>query len=255
MQQARFVQQFEGAARMALGKHLSEFVANALAADLVNFGHKALNGREGRRIDRVFEARGKADGAQHTQLIFAKAPFGIADGTNQLALEIFAAADEVEHAVVVERVHEQAVDGEIAALYVFARIGAVGNLVRMAAIGVDAIIAEGRNFDCLVLGGFTGSFVRMRFCGVREIGASEMVDGNQHNSELCADGIGFGEDAHYLLRDGIGCDIVIGGFAAEQQVADASAHQVCLVSVRTRRVRTDLDGGLLDHKLMVMGKR
>ena len=177
VQQARFVQQFECAARVAFSEHLGEFVANAFVADLVNFRSKAPNSRECRRINRVFEASGKADGAQHTQLIFAKAPFRIANGTDQLAFEILAPADEVEYAVVVERIHEQTVDGEIAPLHVFARIGAVGNLVGMAAIGVDAVIAERCNLDCFVLGGFSGSFVRMRFCGVREISASEMVDG------------------------------------------------------------------------------
>ena len=88
----------------------------------------------------------------------------------------------------------------------------------------------------------------MRFCFVREIGAGEVVNGNQHDSKLGADGVGFGEDAHDLLRDGIGCDIVIGGFAAEQQVAYAPANQVCLVSMRTESA-DDRDGGLLDHKL------
>ncbi len=92
----------------------------------------------------------------------------------------------------------------------------------------------------------------MRFYSMCEIGASEMINGNEHDSKLRTDSIGFGEDAHDLLRDGIGCDIVIGGFAAEQQVAHAPANQVSLVSVSTEST-DDRDGGLLDHNLMVIG--
>ena len=108
---------------MSFGEHLGQFVADALAADLLNSWRQPLDGGEGFRLDGVVEARGKAYRPQHAQLVFGEAAFRIADGANHAGLQVIASADEIEHPVAVERVHQQSVDGEVAALYVFLRIG------------------------------------------------------------------------------------------------------------------------------------
>ena len=54
---------------------------------------------------------------------------------------------------------------------------------------------------------------------------------HQHHSKLRAHRVGFGKDPHDLVGRGVGGDVVIGGLAAEQQIAHASANEVCLVAV------------------------
>ena len=49
--------------------------------------------------------------------------------------------------VSVHRIEQHAVDGEVAALHIFARIAAEAHLIRMAAVGVADIAAKGRDLD------------------------------------------------------------------------------------------------------------
>ena len=84
-------------------------------------------------FDREIEARGEADGAEHAEFVFGEAQRGIADGADDFGVEIAASADEVED-LVGERIEQQAVDGEVAALDIFLWSFAEADLVRMAAI-------------------------------------------------------------------------------------------------------------------------
>src|SRR5581483_3296792 len=70
--QAGFVEQEEGPPGMAFGKHFGQLVADTLARNLVNLRRKLLDCGECCGIDLVFEAGGKADGAQHAQLVLGK---------------------------------------------------------------------------------------------------------------------------------------------------------------------------------------
>ena len=54
---------------------------------------------------------------------------------------------------------------------------------------------------------------------------------DQHDSELLAYGEGLREDLHDLARSCVGGYVVVGGLAAEQKIADASAGEVGLVAV------------------------
>jgi hypothetical protein len=78
----------------------------------------------------------------------------------------------------------------------------------MASIAVDAVVAEGGDFQAVA-----GSKL-------------PVAGGYEHDAELRADGIRLGEDRHDLVRSRIGRYVVVSGFASEQQVADASAHEV-----------------------------
>ena len=96
-EQAGFVEQLEGAAGVALGEHLGQLVANALAADGVNARRERADGGESGGFDLEPEARGKAHGAQQAQLVFFEALLGVADGADDAGIEIGEAADVVEY--------------------------------------------------------------------------------------------------------------------------------------------------------------
>ena len=77
--------------------------------------------------------------------------------------------------------HEQAVDGEVAARNVFLRSASVDDLVRMATIGVANVAAEGGDFNLVA------------------------VAWNQDDTELGTDTDGIRKQLHDLSRRGVGC--------------------------------------------------
>ena len=223
-QQAAFVQQQEGAARLSFGQHLGQLVANPLAGDLVDLRREAADGFHGRGVDGVSEARGKAHGAQHAQLVLGEALLRRADGAHQAALQVAPAFDVVEQLAVRsvgmrgERIEQQAVDGEVAPLHVMLRRGGVAHRVGMAAVEIGSVGAEGGDLDVALIARISQRFQR-----------------HQHHSELRADGVGLGKDAHDLVGRGRGGNVVIGGLAAQQQIAHASAHPQSLVAVAAEK--------------------
>src|SRR4029079_11680658 len=98
------------------------------------------------RLDGVSEAGGKAHRAQHAQFVFGKAKLGLANGANDPGIEVFATGNEIHH-FIPNGIEQQAVDGKITALDIFLRTFAEAYLVRMAAITVADIAAEGGHLD------------------------------------------------------------------------------------------------------------
>ncbi len=142
-QQARLVEQLESSARMAFRKHLRQFVANALAANLIDLWRQFLNRGEGTWLNDVPEARGEAHRAQHAQLVFAEAQLRLADGSHHALSEIFPPPDKIQHPVAAERIHQQAVDGEVAPLHVLLRTLGILHVIGMTAIRIDTVAAKG----------------------------------------------------------------------------------------------------------------
>src|SRR6185437_119611 len=149
-EQAKLVEQFEAAARAAFGEDTGKFVANAFSGDLGDLGGLAANAFD---LEVEVEARGEADGAHQAELVLGVAKGGVADGADDTFLEIAAAADKVEHGGVqvaggfeLYRIEQHAVDGEVAAEDVFARVGGELHSIRTAAVGVGAVGAEGGDF-------------------------------------------------------------------------------------------------------------
>ena len=242
VQQSGAVEQLEGAARVAFGEHLGQLVADALAAHLLNARRQALDGGEGFRLDGVAEARGEAHRAQHAQLVLGEAALRIADGADDAGLQVVAAADKIEHAIVVQRVHQQAVDGEVAALHVLLRVFGVADAVGMASVGVGAVVAEGRDLDVVRMLGRNGRWRRLVWVpNPSFLCLAGSFQRYQHNAELRADGVGLREDAHDLRRRGIGGDIVIGGGDAEQRVADAASGEISLEAA-VAKLANDIGG-------------
>jgi hypothetical protein len=145
-EEAEFVKEFEATAGGAFGEELGKFFADALGGNDVNFLRMLANGGEGCGFDGVVEACGEAHGAEHTEFVFGETPGGLADGADDFGGEIGAAADEVEDFAGIVA-HEQAVDGEVAALDVLFGCLGIDDLVGMAAVGVADVGTERGDFD------------------------------------------------------------------------------------------------------------
>ena len=236
-EQAGFVQQFESAARLALGEHFGEFVANALAAHRVDAGSQGAHGRGGLRFEHEAEPRREAHRAQQAKLVFFKAPAGFADGADDAGIEIRQPAHVIQKScahgeTVVARVREpgrikqQSVDGEVAALHVVARRRGVADLVGVAAIGVHAVGTERCDLGDAALGH------RALFAPCAGFGR------DQHNAEVRADGKSARKHLEHDVGSGGRGHVVVHRLAAEQQVANASAGEISFVAAGAQRSRT-----------------
>ena len=113
-----------------------EFFTNALAADLMDFRCPTLDGEHRLRLDGVAEACSEAYGTQHSQLVFAEAALGVADGTNDFRVGIGAATHVVEHTIIVQGIEQESINSEVAALDIFLGGLAETDFVGMSAVGV-----------------------------------------------------------------------------------------------------------------------
>jgi hypothetical protein len=68
----------------------------------------------------------------------------------------------------------------------------------------------------------------------------------QHHSELRADGVGLGKNAHDLVGCGIGRDVEIGRLVSEQQIAHAPANQVGFMASLPQGA-DNRDGKVFEH--------
>ncbi len=125
----------------------------------------------------VIETCGETHGSEHAQFVFRETALRIADGADESGFQVFASTDEIQN-FVGGGVEHHAIDGEVAALHVLARVFGEANLVGMAAVGVADVGAKGGDFDCGAPAlGLTGE------CARCSIGL-----GHQHYSELFAYG-------------------------------------------------------------------
>jgi hypothetical protein len=108
--------------------------------------------------------------------------------------------------------HEQAVDGEIAALDVFFGCFGVDDLVGVAAVGISDVGAEGGNLDF------------------------ERIVADEDDAELRADIERVREELENLGRRGVCGYVVIRGVATEKDIAHAAAHEESLVTVALESV-------------------
>ena len=195
---------------MAGGQQLQHLVEEAGRRHVFQqFGHFA-DRLAGRRVDLQAELGGETHGAQHAHRVFAVAGARLADHAQGLLLEV---AD----AVVV-------VDDRLGRRVVIQRIGG-----EVAARGVLGLVAEDvvvQHAAVLVL------------LGVGVEGAAEGgdLDGlvphhHMHDLEAAADDARAAEDVAHLFRRGVGGDVEILGFGADQQVAHGAADDEGLVAL------------------------
>src|SRR5580704_86460 len=118
LEQAGFIQKLKTGAGGTLGEQFGKLLADALSGDNPNFGGMFTDSPKGSRLNGVAEASGKADCPKHAEFVFPKAAVGVANSADDMGLEILLACDEIEDFSGVVA-HQEAVDGEVAALNVF----------------------------------------------------------------------------------------------------------------------------------------
>src|SRR5262249_54225828 len=210
LQRTSVVEQLKCSPRAPLGEHLQAFVANALTAYLVNLWREFADSSKRAGVNLIAKAGSKANSPKHAQLVFRKSLARVADGTDDFALQIFATAHIVEH-FLCDRIKQQTIDGEVAALNIHSCIPAEFHLIRMAAVSVAAIAAKGRNSDGIVFASAIRTIAR---------------DGNEHDSKLLANRIGLRKQPHDVLGQRGGGYVIIGGLTTEHQIAHASPNQI-----------------------------
>jgi hypothetical protein len=186
----------------------TEFLADTLAGDGLEVGSVAEDGGTGGGIKSEVETGREADGTEHAEMVLAEARFGIANGAEGFGLDVGLAADEVVElagAIIGQGVEKEAIAGEVAALGVLLGGGEVDG-VRVAAVGVGAISAEGGDFD-------------LEACAVVFVDEEDDAEGG-------ANLLAAGEEVENLVRCGGGGDVVVFGGAAHELVADAAAGEV-----------------------------
>jgi hypothetical protein len=148
---------------------------------------------------------GKSHGSNHAQLVFAKTIFRISDGANDPGAQIFLPADEIED-FIRERVEHQAIDREVAALYIFfGRIG-IFDAIGMAAVGIADIGSKRRDLNL-----------------------SRPV-GDNHDAEFRSDGEAIRKQFLHAIGRGVGGDVVVDRLAPEQNIAHAAAGEIGLMA-------------------------
>src|SRR2546425_13098420 len=101
----------------------------------------AVDRPEGLRFNRKAEARRESYCSHHAKFIFREAPVWLADSADDSSLQILLPAHEIQpFAAVVP--HQQAVDGEVPAPYIFFSRLRIHHAVRMPAVFVADIRAE-----------------------------------------------------------------------------------------------------------------
>ena len=159
-----------------------------------------LNGFARVGVDGKPERVRKAYGAKHPKMVFGEAAFGVADGADDLFLQIGFASDIVDD-FVGDWIVEHSVNGEVAAfgiLFGSAEMDAVG----AAAILIARVFAEGGDF-----------------------GFDAVLD-DHDDPKGFADGDGFLKELFDLFGEGVGGDVVVFGGSAQQAVAHGSACKV-----------------------------
>src|SRR5580693_2599383 len=204
-EQFGFVEKLEAAAGGAFGEDFGQFVADAFGGNLENIGGEFRDRDESAALDCIAETRGKSHGANHAQLVFAEAIFGISDGANDSGAQIFLATYEIED-FIRERVKHQAVDGEVAAFYIFFWRAGVFDAIGMAAVGVANVRAESCYLDLR--------------------GAVDDDD----DSELRAHREAVGKKLLHAIGRGVGGDVVVDRLAPEQNIAHAAAGEIGLMA-------------------------
>ena len=191
------------------------------------------------RLDFKVEACGETYGAEHAELVFGEAQGRVADGAEDFGGEVGAAVYVVEGGGCYvscffedSRVEEHAVDGEVAAEDVFARVGGEADGVGAAAVGVGSVVAEG--------GDFGGDAVRFA---------------HEDYAEVCAYGEGFfvREESEDDVGRGAGSYVEVLGLEAQENVAYAASGEVGLMAMGAQGVDDAACGGVMRVVLQVEG--
>lgn len=200
-EEVQFVEEFEASAGVGFGEDASQFVAGSFGGDGGDFETVGADGFGGFRFDIEGETGGEADGAEEAEMVLGEALGGAADGADEFVGQVGLAIDIVEDAVGLD-VEEHAVDGEVTAGGVLDGVGFELDGLGAPAVGVGAVAAEGGDFDAVP----------------------------EDDAEVGADEFGSFEELREFIGAGIGGDVPVLWFAAEEHIADAAADEVGAVA-------------------------
>ena len=105
----------------------------------------ASDGSHGSGFDFEFEIRREPDRSKHSQLVFIKTFFGIADGPKDLVCEIPLALNKVNH-LVIQGIEEKSIDREVAAERILSGMTELDG-VGPSAIRVADVFSKSCDFD------------------------------------------------------------------------------------------------------------
>ena len=120
-------------------------LTDPLGGDLGKFGGTRHKRRLGRRLDRIAEAAGEADRAQHAQGILTEALLGLPNCPDHADPQVVPTAIGVEQAAFGVEGHR--VDREVAPREVLTDVGHKVDLIGMAEVAVGALGAISRDLD------------------------------------------------------------------------------------------------------------
>src|SRR5208337_3523878 len=208
LKQTRRIEELETLPGLPLGENLQNLVTDALGAHLADLHRLFSYGFLRRCIQREFQTRRKAHRAQHAQAVFAETLIRVADGANPARADIGLPAHIIDY-LLLQRIVEEAVNGEVASQDVLLRSFCVPDLTRMPPVGVASITAERRHFHVAFLAR------------------------HNHHTELSPYRQAFRKKPHHLLRHSIGRDVKILWNEAHHQVAHTAAYQERLKTLPT----------------------
>ena len=137
--------QVHGVRAAGMHEHSPQLLGDPLGGDALDLPGHGPQGRAGGRLDLELKPRRQTDGAQAAQLVFAQPCRRVADGSQDVVLQVGLAPDEVDH-FTGDWVHEHAVDREVAASGV--ELGrAEDDRLRAPAVDVGAVAAKSRDLD------------------------------------------------------------------------------------------------------------
>ena len=135
--------------RARAAEQLFQLGQYALHGDFREVFALQMHGARRSGLDVEIQHGGKAQGAQYAQRVLVKAHVGLAHAADDLIFEVLLAAHIVDQPRLL--VPAQRVDGEIAPLHVLIEIAGEHHVVRMAAVLVFAVDAEGGDLDGLAV--------------------------------------------------------------------------------------------------------
>ena len=145
-------------------------------------------------------------------MIFLEAALRIADCTDDAISEIVQASDIIDYrrgrirGICVTRIEQQGVNREIAPQHILPGVAFKNDRVRMSAIAVGVIAAKCRDLHTI----------------------------HQHDTKLSSDQLRAREKLDQTSWDCVRGDVIIFGFAAENEVANAASHKPGLVPMRAQ---------------------
>ena len=197
MHKAALIEQIEAAQPLGTQKNAHELLSDPLSADIVNLADIGLERCPSLFLDLKAECCCKAHRSKQTQTVFGETCGWVAYGADDPGFQIGPAVDEIDN-LPRDGVEKHAVDREIAALGVLARIR-VGDSFGVSAIEIKAIGPE-------------SGHLKLHF-------PFQYAD----HTKVCAHSVCAGEKSLYLLWARAGGDVVINRRSPSEGIANTAS--------------------------------